>query len=72
MIVTLFFSHKMSNPVVSLKVAKELAKTHNFTTGKWLISVPWDEVDNFWNLLKHAFIKDRLNEQARYIKVKAE
>ena len=62
---------KFYSPNEANKLAKELAETHQVTTGKWMIFLPWDQVDKFWNLLKHAFIKDDnvLNEQARYIKV---
>ena len=52
-----------------MEVAQELAKTHNFSSGKWLTSVPWDQVDKFWNLLKRAFIQEELGAQAKYIKV---
>ncbi len=47
---------------------KSLSKSHNFTSGKWLISIPWNEVDNAWNIIKNEFVSGNLTEEARFIK----
>jgi hypothetical protein len=48
---------------------KRLSIQHRLTTGKWLISVPWDECDRIWSTVKTAFVENKLPDDVRYIKV---
>jgi hypothetical protein len=48
---------------------RQLSRALKLTSGKWLITVPWDESDAIWNNLKKAFVENKLPEEVRFIKV---
>jgi hypothetical protein len=49
---------------------KELAIKYKFTTGKWLITVPWSEADEVWKKLVNALLEGKFADDlgVRYIK----
>lgn len=52
-----------------MSALRHLARRFKFTSGKWLISVPWEESDQVWKILTKAFVGDKLPEGIRFIKV---
>jgi hypothetical protein len=40
-----------------------LAQRHNFISGKWLFTVPYDEADEQWDILKRALVTGKLHVQ---------
>jgi hypothetical protein len=60
-----------SNNTINEVSLKELANTHNFKTGKWMITVSWSEADEVWKKLVNALLEGRFADHlgVRYIKV---
>ena len=48
------------NPKITLDNLKVMAQKNNFTSGKWLLSVPWDRADEQWDILKRALVTGKL------------
>ena len=40
-----------SDKTITTESVKELARTHEITTGKWMLFVPWDKADEVWKRL---------------------
>jgi hypothetical protein len=57
-----------SNRTINEGSLKELANTHNFKTGKWMITVPWDEADKVWKKLVNALLEGKFADDLGIIK----
>jgi hypothetical protein len=49
---------------------KRLASKHNFTTGKWLIPVPWSEADEVWRKLVLALMEGQFADDLGVLFIK--
>ena len=47
----------------------QLSTKHKMTTGKWLISRPWDKADEAFDSIKNALIDGKFSDEVRFIKV---
>ena len=52
-----------------MSALRHLARRFNFTSGKWLLSVPWEESDEVWKTLAKAFVGGKLPDGIRFVKV---
>jgi hypothetical protein len=46
-----------------------LATRYSFLSGKWMISVPREDVDEIWGYVAHSFIESDLGEGVEFVKV---